>query len=95
MNGYALSFDMDVKLLKQFYGEPYNPAYLEIKKTLEKCGFFWFQGSTYMSGTTDLTVLFNAMMTLKKIDWFCKSVRDIRGYKVEDWSDFTALIKEQ
>lgn len=94
MNGYALSFDMSTKLLKQYYGEPYNPACLEIKKALEKCGFFWFQGSTCMSGTTDLTALFNAMMTLKKIDWFCKSVRDIRGYKVEDWSDFTPLIKQ-
>ena len=55
MNGYALSFDMDVTLLKQFYGNPYNPAYLEIRKELEKCGFYWFQGSTYMTGNSDLT----------------------------------------
>ena len=32
---------------------------------------------------------------LKKIEWFRKSVRDIRGYKVENWSDFTSIIKEQ
>ena len=94
MNGYALSFDMDVNLLKQFYGNPYNPAYLEIRKELEKCGFYWFQGSTYMTGNSDLTSVVRAVMALKQIDWFCKSVRDIRGYKVEDWSDFTNLFKE-
>jgi len=31
--------------------------------------------------------------TLKGIDWFKKSVRDIRVFKVEDWSDFTEFIK--
>ena len=25
--------------------------------------------------------------------WFRKSVRDIRAYKVEDWSDFTQIVK--
>lgn len=34
------------------------------------------------------------MYAIKRIDWFRLSVRDIRGYKVEDWSDFTALVKE-
>ncbi|MBP6577271.1 MAG: virulence protein, partial [Chryseobacterium sp.] len=27
------------------------------------------------------------------IDWFQKSVRDIRTFKVEDWSDFTEFMK--
>lgn len=93
MNGYALSFDMDIALLKQHYGDPYNHAYLEIRQTLMKDGFFWFQGSTYMTGKNDMVSLLRAISDLKKIDWFRESVRDIRGFKVEDWSDFTNFLK--
>jgi virulence-associated protein VapD len=31
---------------------------------------------------------------LKRIDWFKKSVRDISVFRVEDWSDFTSVVKE-
>lgn len=34
-----------------------------------------------------------AIMDLSKIDWFKKSVRDIRGYKVENWSNFTEIVR--
>lgn len=37
--------------------------------------------------------LTKAIMDLSRIDWFKKSVRDIRGYRVEDWSNFTDIIK--
>ena len=45
------------------------------------------------NGKRDLTALVKVVMELSKIDWFKKSVRDIRGYKVENWSDFTELFK--
>ena len=32
-------------------------------------------------------------MDLSKLDWFKKSVRDIRGFKVESWSNFTDIVK--
>lgn len=38
--------------------------------------------------------LFNAINALKEIEWFRKSVRDIRGYRVEEWSDFTESVKK-
>ena len=37
--------------------------------------------------------LYKAIVSLSKIDWFKKSVRDIRGFKVENWSDFTEIVK--
>lgn len=37
--------------------------------------------------------MFKAINKLSKIDWFKKSVRDIRAFKVEDWSDFTEIVK--
>ena len=32
--------------------------------------------------------------TLKRIPWFQASVRDLRAFRVEDWSNFTDFIKE-
>ena len=90
---FALSFDMVIADLKKHYGEPYNSAYFEIKHLLLKYDFFWVQGSTYFVDTNDLSNLFRAIEALKRIDWFRLSVRDIRGYRVEDWSNFTELVK--
>lgn len=90
---YALCFDLVVSDLKQYYGEPYNKAYYDIKGVLKANGFEWVQGSTYLSTADDLTALVKTVMDLSKIDWFKKPVRDIRGFKVESWSDFTHLVK--
>ena len=46
-----------------------------------------------MTTSDDLTALVKTVMQLSKIDWFKKSVRDIRGFKVESWSNFTDLVK--
>lgn len=91
---YAISFDMNIAELKDNYGEIYNGAYFEIKRTLVKYGFYWVQGSTYMTNADNLLNLFNAVNALKEIEWFRKSVRDIRGYRVEEWSDFTDSVKK-
>lgn len=32
---YAVAFDMEVSKLKEHYGEPYNPAYDEIRKMMQ------------------------------------------------------------
>lgn len=90
---FAISFDMSVSELRQYYGEPYNNAYYEVKELLKKDGFEWIQGSTYMTTSDDLANVIKAIMDLLKIEWFKKSVRDIRGYKVENWSNFTDLVK--
>jgi virulence-associated protein VapD len=90
---FAISFDLTVSELKQHYGDPYNRAYFEIKSLLEANNFEWIQGSTYMTKNDDLNDLVAVIMQLSKIDWFKKSVRDIRGFKVENWSNFTELVK--
>jgi virulence-associated protein VapD len=33
-------------------------------------------------------------MALKALPWFPSSVRDIRAFRIEHWSDFTGLVKE-
>ena len=41
----------------------------------------------------DMANLFKAMNELKNTSWFINSVRDIRAFRVEDWSDFTDFMK--
>jgi len=91
---YAISFDMLISELKQNYGDPYNNAYYEISNVLRKYDFYNTQGSVYLSQNTDMANLFRAMNALKKITWFKNSVRDIRAFRVEDWSNFTSFFKE-
>ncbi len=93
---YAIAFDLEISELKIHYGDPYNNAYYEIQKELKAVGFDWAQGSVYLSTNSEnnLATVYRAINTLSKIPWFQKSVRDIRAFKVEDWSDFTTIVKE-
>ena len=92
---YALSFDMEVAKLKEHYGEPYNKAYDEIRVVMGELGFDWAQGSLYIarSEKNNLTSVYKVINKLSSILWFKESVKDIRAFKVEDWSDFTEVVK--
>lgn len=92
---YAIAFDMKVEDLRKFYGDPYNQAYDEIRQEMDGMGFDWTQGSLYItkSDKDSLTTVYKAINKLAQIDWFKKSVRDIRAFKVEDWSNFTDIVK--
>jgi virulence-associated protein VapD len=91
---FAIAFDMSISKLKENFGEPYNNAYFEIKKEMQKWNFYNMQGSVYLTQSNDMANLFQAINGLKKIEWFKKSVRDIRAFRVEDWSDFTDIFTE-
>lgn len=89
---YAIAFDMTVDALKKHYGDPYNNAYYEIEKLLNDKGFERKQGSLYTSKEGEknpLRAVYSAIGALKEVEWFNRSVRDLRVFKVEDWSDFT------
>lgn len=92
---YAIAFDLKIDDLKKNYGEPYNRAYDEIRQELESLGFEWTQGSVYLNydEKNTLTTVYKAINRLSSIEWFKKSVRDIRAFKIEDWSDFTDIVK--
>ena len=90
---FAIAFDMVVADLEKHYGEPYNNAYYEIKHVLADYDFINLQGSVYLTTNMSLANLYNAIQALSSIEWFRNSVRDIRAFKVEDWSDFTDSVK--
>src|SRR5215217_8214234 len=51
------------------------------------------QGSVYVTESEDRAKLFEAIMALRTLPWFAHNVRDIRAFRIEQWSDFTPLIK--
>jgi virulence-associated protein VapD len=70
-----------------------SQAYADIGAALSAFSFDRVQGSLYLTNKDDLANLFAAIMALKALPWFAGSVRDIRAFKVEHWSDFTQLVK--
>ena len=51
---FAIAFDMDIKELRNAYGEPYNNAYYEIKIILRRYDFYNTQGSVTFSASSIL-----------------------------------------
>jgi len=92
---FAIAFDMSIAHLKEHYGQPYNNAYYEIGEILEEYEFYNTQGSVYLTRNTDMANLFEAIDELSSVSWFQNSVRDIRAFRVEDWSDFTSYVKRK
>lgn len=93
-NMFAIAFDIEINELKKHYGEPYNNAYYEIKAEMENLGFNWTQGSLYLSNNdASFADVFKAIDTLRNIEWFKKSVRDIRAFEVKNWSEMTEIVK--
>lgn len=78
---FAITFDMLVSDLEKYYGTPYHSAYTEIKKVLSDCGFYWIQGSVYVTEDQNLYVVTKAMNALDRIDWFRKSVKGYSSFR--------------
>ncbi|GAA8698982.1 endoribonuclease VapD [Helicobacter pylori] len=91
---YALAFDLKIEILRKEYGEPYNKAYDDLRQ-LELLGFENTQGSVYVNYSKENTLaqIYKAINKLSQIEWIKKSVRDTRAFKVEDFSDFTEIVK--
>jgi virulence-associated protein VapD len=93
---YAIAFDMDIEQLRSNYGDPYNNAYLEIRKVLQRHGFTWQQGSMYFGGetVTAVTCVLAAMDLARSLPWFAGSVRDIRMLRIEELNDLMPAIQQ-
>ena len=90
---FAIAFDLVVKEVERHHPRGVTEAYLEIKRVLGSLGFTWRQGSLYTTDSDDMAKLFSAILALKALPWFPLAVRDLRAFKVEQWSDFTSLVK--
>src|SRR5882724_2459560 len=93
---YAIAFDMDIEQLRANDGDPYNNAYLEIRRVLQRHGFTWQQGSVYFGGenVTSVTCVLAAMDLARALPWFAASVRDIRMLRIEELNDLMPAAQQ-
>jgi len=94
---YAIAFDMDIESLRTNYGDPYNNAYLEIKRVLQKHGFIWQQGSVYFGDEriNAVTCVLAAIDLSNSLPWFAASVRDIRMLRIEELNDLMPAVQQR
>ncbi len=91
---FAISFDLNVDVAQVRHPKGAKAAYKEIERTLAPFSFERIQGSLYTSANKDLANLFFAIAALKVLPWFPESVRDIRAFCIDLWSDLTAYAKQ-
>ena len=91
---FAIAFDLTVAAVKKHHPKGTSQAYGDIGRELRAMGFERAQGSVYLTERRDLANLFNAILALKRLPWFPDCVRDVRGFRVEEWSDFTPMVTE-
>ena len=91
---FAIAFDLVVADTEKFHPKGISQAYTDICSTLERFSFERVQGSVYVTNSEDMANLFQAIMALKQLSWFPASVRDIRAFRVEQWSDFNPMMKK-
>ncbi len=92
---FAIGFDLAVRETARHHPKGASQAYQDVGIVLSRFGFEWVQGSVYVTKDDDLANLFRAILALKALPWFPLCVRDIRAFKVENWSDFTSIVKAE
>lgn len=93
---YAIAFDMDIESLKLNYSDPYNNAYSEIGKVLQRNGFTRQQGSVYFGNENinAVTCVLAAIDLSRTLPWFVASVRDIRMLRIEESNDLMPAVQQ-
>lgn len=91
---FAVAFDLVVVDTEKHHPKGVAQAYTDIGGALERFGFRRIQGSVYVTDDENMANLFEAITALKALTWFPASVRDIRAFRIEQWSDFTPVMKK-
>jgi virulence-associated protein VapD len=91
---FAIAFDPVVRETQARHPKSVPAAYADIERALAANGFEGTQGSVHLTVNEDLACVTRAMNALKALAWFPDCVRDIRAFRVENWSDFTGFMKE-
>jgi virulence-associated protein VapD len=92
---YAIAFDMDIEQLRVHFGDPYNNAYVEIRRVLEGHQLRWQQGSVYFGApeVTAASVMVAVIDLTSRLPWFAASVRDIRMLRIEELNDLMPVVQ--
>jgi virulence-associated protein VapD len=91
---FAVAFDLVIADVERHHPKGVPQAYNDVAKTLAGYGFRWAQGSVYLTDDESLANLVEALTSLRMLPWFPFVVRDMRAFRVENWSDFTPFMKK-
>lgn len=91
---YGVVFDLNRDQADALHPQGQRAAYAAIKRLLLRRGFRWVQGSVYILDGDDMQPLVSAIVELRHQAWFAGCVRDIRAFRIEQWSDFTPFMQE-
>ena len=90
---YAVTFDLQQDCLTRYYPGADVNAYGDIRRVLERRGFWNQQGSVYFSNHKDPVAVWQAVMELKeRYDWFAKCVKDLRMLRIDENSNLMPLL---
>ena len=92
---FAIAFDLVVADAALYHPKGVTAAYNDIGAALARFSFERIQGSVYVTKLDDMANLFAAVLALKSLPWFPRVVRDLRGFRIESWSDFTPLVRAE
>lgn len=90
---FAIAIDLNVAEAERSHPRGKRRAYSDIATTLRLFGFERVQWSVFAASEEDLTKLFAAIDALRAFEWFGPSVKNIRAFRMEPGSDFTAIMK--
>ncbi len=91
---FAITFDLAYAETQALHPMGLRQAYRDIERALGNHGFERVQQSVYLTRSADIANLFNAMSGLRALPWFPACVKDIKAFRVENWSDFTPSMKD-
>lgn len=95
---FAIAFDLCIQDLQNAHPKGKKEFQMPTGKLAQfwqngVSNFEWVQGSVYITDEDSMANLFSAIQDLKSLPWFPASVRDIRAFRIENWSDFTDIVK--
>ena len=90
---FAIAFDLDYLATAAAHPKSVRQAYRDIEKALKPYGFVRVQQSVFVTEDDDLVAVTYAMTALKALGWFSSCVKDVRAFRVENWSNFSAFFK--
>jgi virulence-associated protein VapD len=90
---FAIAFDLAYAETQARHPKSLRQAYKDIERTRAWYDFHRVQQSVYHADREDLANLMGAMTALQSLPWFPDCVKDIKGYRLEMWSDFTPMMK--
>lgn len=94
---YAITFDMNIELLRLNYGNSYNNAYDEIEEVLRNNGFIKHQRNIYFGDTTvnAVSCVIVTIKLSKLFPWFVSSIKNINMLRIEELNDLMPAIRQE